>query len=136
MLLTNNRDHIMNFAIKEETATTVTSPNPLGSYLNAKERSNDAYKLHRKLFDSNSHLDRVEKVCEILQNFFGRPASYFTYRGLGGRKPFENIKMEQVGHILSRTPIAKKNEKLYGPLQALGNVQVISKNGHLIVRVY
>jgi hypothetical protein len=64
--------------------------------------------------------------------------THLTYRGLGkqAKKPFENIKVEQIGHVLSRTPIARKNENLYTPLFAIGNVDVVSKNGHLIVRVY
>jgi hypothetical protein len=37
---------------------------------------------------------------------------------------------------LNRMPSAVKQKELYGPLNDLGNVDVISKNGHLIVRVY
>ena len=122
--------------IKEETVNSVKSPNPFGSYLDAQERSKEAYNAHRSLFDTDQHVDRVEQVCQILENFFGFPVSYLTYRGLGTRKPFESIKMNQVGHILSKRSITVKNENLYKPLLALGNVEVKSKNGHLTVNVY
>lgn len=126
----------MKTLIAEDTVNTTKSCNPLGSFLDARDRSKQAFEQHRNKFDSAKHIDRVVEVCSIMEKFFGRPVSYLTYRGIGTRKPFENIKMEQVGHILSRTPAAKKNENLYAPLQALGDVEVISKNGHLYVRVY
>lgn len=122
--------------IKEETVNSVKSPNPLGSYLDAQERSKEAYEAHRSMFDTDQHVDRVEQVCQILEDFFGFPVSYLTYRGIGTRKPFESIKMNQVGHILSKRSIADKNAKLYQPLMNLGNIKVVSKNGHLTVQVY
>jgi hypothetical protein len=128
----------MQTIVREETTNTTRSCNPLGSLLDARDKSDRAYLLHHKKFNSPAHIDRVVAVCQILENFFNCKVTYLTYRGLGkfAKKPFENIKMEQVGHILSRTPVARKNENLYGPLMALGNVEVVSKNGHLIVRVY
>jgi hypothetical protein len=126
----------MHTLVKEETVNTTKSCNPLGSFLDAQERSKQAFKQHKNKFDTNQHVDRVVQVCNILEKFFGRPVTYLTYRGIGTRKPFENIKMEQVGHILSRTPTNVKNDNLYAPLLALGNVEVLSKNGHLTVRVY
>jgi hypothetical protein len=122
--------------IVEEHETNTVSPNPLGSYLNAKERSSEAFEKHMKLFDSEAHLDRVAAVCDILEGFFGCPPSYLTYRGLGSRRPFENIKVEQCGHVLRRERTAVKEDKLYNPLKALGNIEVVSKNGHFSVRVY
>lgn len=128
----------MQTLIHEDTANTTRSCNPMGSAINAADRSEQAFLKHHKKFYSKTHIDRTAAICVILEKFFGCPASHLTYRGLGrqAKRPFENIKMTQVGHILSRTPTAIKNQNLYGPLQALGNVEVISKNGHLIVRNY
>lgn len=128
----------MQALVREDTLNTVRSCNPMGSLLDARDKSDQAFRLHHKKFNSTQHIDRVVAVCKILERFFNCKVTYLTYRGLGkyAKKPFENIKMEQVGHILSRTPTARKNENLYAPLQALGDVEVISKNGHLIVRVY
>lgn len=128
----------MQALVREDTLNTVRSCNPLGSLLDARDKSDQAFRLHHKKFNSPKHIDRVVAVCQILERFFNCKVTYLTYRGLGkfAKKPFENIKMEQVGHILSRTPTARKNENLYAPLQALGDVEVVSKNGHLIVRVY
>lgn len=125
-----------NTLINEDTSTTVRSSNPLGSYLDARERSKTAYDAHKTLFDTDAHIDRVAAVCEILERFFGHPPSYLTYRGLGTRRPFENIKVANVGHILSRISADRKNDELYKPLLALGNVTPVSKNGHLTIRVY
>lgn len=128
----------MRSLIAEDTVTTTRSCNPLGSLLDARDKSDQAFLLHHKKFNSAKHIDRVVAVCQILQRFFNCNVTYLTYRGLGkyAKKPFENVKMEQVGHILSRTPVAVKNANLYAPIAALGDVEIISKNGHLIVRVY
>ena len=128
----------MQALIAEDTVTRTRSCNPMGAALNADARSEQAFLKHHKKFNSTNHIDRTAAICIILEKFFGHPANHFTYRGLGrqAKRPFENIKMTQVGHILSRTPNVIKNQNLYQPLQALGNVEVISKNGHLIVRNY
>lgn len=122
--------------INEETSNSFRSNNPLGSYLDANNRSQRAYDAHKSLFDSNEHVDRVVAVTEIVTKFFGHPPSYFTYRGLGTRRPFESIKVANVGHVLSRHKIEKKNAELYAPLLAIDGVKVISKNGHLTIHVY
>jgi hypothetical protein len=128
----------MQTLINEDTVNATRSCNPLGSLLDARDKSDQAFRRHHKKFNSPKHIDRVVAVCQIMEKFFNCKVTYLTYRGLGkfAKKPFENIKMEQVGHILSRTPNVIKNQNLYSPLQALGDVEVISKNGHLIVRVY
>lgn len=122
--------------INEETSNSTRSYNPLGSYLDANNRSQAAFEAHKALFDSDEHVDRVAKVADIITAFFGHPPHYFTYRGLGTRRPFESIKVANVGYILGRMRAEKKNAELYGPLLAMDGVQVISKNGHLTVRVY
>lgn len=122
--------------ISEDTTNSIRSSNPVGSYLDAMSRDKQARQIHRKLFDTDRHVDRVVGACDILKAFFGSSPNYITARGLGGRKPFESIKYEHVGRKLSRTPIYKKNKELYAPLLAMGDVEVISRNGHLTVRVY
>lgn len=122
--------------ISEDTVNRTRSCNPTGSYIDARERSKEAYINHKALFNSIPHLDRVQAVSTIVENFFGHPPTYYTYRGIGSRKPFESIKVEQVGHVLSKRSVAVKNSDLYGPLLALGNVKVSSKNGHLLIKVY
>jgi len=121
--------------IQEDANPTVTSPNPLGSYLDAKERDRAARAALKDLFDTDEHVDRVVAVGAIIKRFFDRYPSYHTAR-TGRNRPFENVKIADVGAVLSRKPAAVKQAELYGPLAALGNVDVISKNGHLIVRVY
>lgn len=124
--------------VTEDTVNTTRSCNPLGSALNAQDRSDQAFLKHHKKFNSTQHIDRIATVCSILENFFNCKVTYLTYRGLGksAKKPFENVKIEQVGHILNRKSTAVKNDNLYAPLLALGDVEIVSKNGHLIVRVY
>lgn len=128
----------MNTLVYEDTVNTTRSCNPRGSLLNALDRSEQAFLKHHKKFNSKTHIDRVARVCDILENFFNFKVTYLTYRGLGkfAKKPFENVKIEQVGHILNRRTTKVKNDDLYAPLLALGNIEVVSKNGHLIVRVY
>lgn len=124
-----------NMLIKEDTVTHTRSGNPLGSYIDARERAKMAMELHQDFFNDPTHLDRVADVISIMRNFFGRGPDYITPRGIN-RKPFEAVKIQEVGHILSRTKLDVKNERLYAPLLAIGNVEVISKNGHLTVRVF
>lgn len=122
--------------VKEETSNSYRSQNPLGSYLDANNRSQQAFELHKSLFDSDEHVDRVVAVNDIITKFFGHPPHYRTYRGLGSRRPFESVKVANVGHILSRISIERKNAELYAPLLAMEGVKVISKNGHLTIHVY
>jgi hypothetical protein len=121
--------------IREEANPTNTSPNPLGSYLDAKERDRAARATLKDLLDTDEHVDRVVAVGAIIKRFFDRYPSYHTARPNRG-KPFEGVKIADVGAMLSRKPTEVKQAELYGPLEALGNVDVISKNGHLMVRVY
>jgi hypothetical protein len=121
--------------VKEETSTTVKSHNPLFAYIDASNRGKQALEAHSDFFESDEHVDRLEAVANIFKDFFGRLPSYYTPRGLG-RKPFEAVKIDDVGRILSRTKMDVKIERLYKPLLELKNTEVISKNGHLIVRVY
>jgi hypothetical protein len=92
--------------------------------------------MHKSLFDTDKHVKRVEAVANIIQSFFGHPPHYYTYRGRGNRTPFESIKVANVGHILSKISVEKKNAELYGPLLAMQGVKPISKNGHFTVKVY
>ena len=121
--------------IIQEDATTVKSSNPLGSYLDAQERDAAARAALKNVFDTDAHVDRIVAVGDIIKRFFDRYPSYYTAR-FGRSKPFENVKISDVGMTLNRMPAAVKQKELYGPLNDLGNVDVISKNGHLIVRVY
>ena len=121
--------------VNEDTVTSSKTANPLGAYLNAKERGEAAMDLHRDFFESDEHMDRLEAVAEIIKNFFGRSPSYYTPRGIG-RKPFESVKVSDCGWFLSRKSVQEKSEKLYEPLDALGDIDFKSKNGHLIVRVF
>lgn len=122
-------------SIKEETTTTRTG-NGLGSYLNAVYRGEEAKDVHPGFFDSDEHLDRLDAVTDILRSFFGRNPDYFTPRGLGGRKPFETVKMADVGRFLNKKSKEEKSQYLYEPLMALGNIKVKSTNGHILVSVY
>lgn len=128
--------------VNEELTNTTRSCNPLGSYLDASSRSEQAYKLHKKRFDNPKHIDRVVEVHEILRNFFGYYPEYKNYRGIGkqAKKPFETIKMNNVGYLLRKKTTNEKNTLLYGPLIAAGGteekVTVKSQNGHVIVHIY
>jgi len=126
----------MNTLVKEDTKTVRTSSNPLGSYIDAKARGKIALAQHEAFFHSDAHLDRLDAVCGILKSFFGQAPSYITPRGVNRKRPFENVKMNEVGWFLNRFKAEEKNERLYAPLLALDNVEVISKNGHLTVRIF
>lgn len=121
--------------VNEDNRTTYRAVNALGAYVDATNRGKIAMKQHNRFFNSNNHLDRIEAVTSIIKKFFNRYPDYTTPRGINGR-PFEAIKISDVGRVLSRTPISVKNNELYAPLLALGNIDVKSKNGHLIVRIY
>jgi hypothetical protein len=121
--------------IIQEDTTTVKSSNPYGSYLDAEARDKAARIALKNVFDTDAHVDRIVAVGDIIKRFFDRYPSYYTAR-FGRSKPFENVKISDVGMTLNRMPSAVKQKELYGPLNDLGNVDVISKNGHLIVRVY
>lgn len=122
-------------SIKEETTTTRTG-NGLSTYLNAVYRGREAIEEHPNFFNSDEHLDRLDAVVGILKSFFGRNPDYYTPRGLGGRRPFETVKMADVGRFLNKKTKEEKSQYLYEPLLALGNVKVKSTNGHILVSVY
>jgi hypothetical protein len=123
---------------KEDSVTTRTASNALGAYLNAMQRDREAVEKHSELFKDPVHEARVNDVCDLLEEFFERNVDYITARGLGNRNnfPFDAIKMESVGAKLSRMAKQHKWDKLYGPLAAIGDLDVVSDNGHLTVRVY
>lgn len=122
--------------VQEDLNNTRKMGNGLGAYLNATYRSEEAGEKHHKLFDTDAHIDRINAVSDIIKDFFGHRPNYYTKRGLGSRTPFEAVKVSDAGIKLRRTSLADKNAKLYGPLLALGKVEVKVDNGHLIVRVY
>ncbi len=128
----------MSVLTKEDPNTTRTAPNPLGAYINAIWRDKQAVEKHSELFKDPVHEARVGDVCDILEEFFDRTVDYITARGLGAKTnfPFDAIKMESVGAKLSRMSKQHKWDKLYAPLAAIGDLDVVSDNGHLTVRVY
>ena len=121
---------------KEDTVVARTAPNALGAYLNAKYRDAEAVAQHKDFFDSPAHKKRINKVCDILEEFFERSVDYITARGLNRNLAFDNVKMQAVGPQLSKINKQKKWDNLYAPLMEIGDVDVISANGHLLVRVY
>jgi hypothetical protein len=126
----------MSTAVVEETETTRRSANPIGAYLNAKERGDMAMAQHEDFFNDPEHVDRLAAVGTVLHDFFGRHPDYITPRGINRRRPFDNVKMNNVGWFLNRFSTADKQTRLYDRLSAIGNVEAISKNGHFWVRVY
>ena len=122
--------------VKEDLNTTHTVQNSLDAYLNAIYRSNEAASQHKDFFDTDTHVDRVCAVSDIIKDFFGQRPDYYTKRGLNRKRPFEAIKVCDAQFALKRAKLEEKNAKLYGPLLALGNVEVNVDNGHLIVRVF
>ena len=122
--------------VQEDLTNARKMGNGLGAYLNANYRSEEANEKHGKLFDTDTHVERVCAVSDIIKDFFGHRPNYYTKRGLGNRTPFEAVKVCDAHLKLKRTTLDEKNAKLYGPLLALGNVDVKVDNGHLIVRVF
>lgn len=122
--------------VQEDLNTTHTVQNSLGAYLDAIYRGNEAAGQHKEFFDTDTHVDRVCAVSDIIKDFFGHRPDYYTKRGLNRKKPFEAVKVCDAQFALKRAKLAEKNAKLYGPLLALGNIEVNVDNGHLIVRVY
>lgn len=121
--------------VQEETTTTSRAANATGAYLNARERDQVASVKHRNVFESDEHLDRLVEVCDRLKAFFGSNPSYITRRGLGSRKPFEAVKMADVGRYLSKIPQSVK-QNFYKSLFDMGGIEITGKNGHLIVRIF
>lgn len=121
--------------VTEDTVTTRRVGNPLGAYLDAKYRGQEATSAYPTFFRGDAHLDRMDAVAGIVRNFFGCSPSYTTPR-FGRGKPFESVKVEAAGYRIARTSREDKQNKLYGPLEALGNVTYKVTNGHLIIRVY
>lgn len=119
--------------ISEDLNNSITASNALGAWIDANRRSKEAAR--SGCFNTDEHVDRIVQVGDIVKDFFGSYPDYHTKRANGGR-PFETVKVANCGHILSRRKVQEKNEKLYGPLLDLGNVDVKSKNGHLLIRVF
>ena len=122
--------------VAEDTEVHTYASNPTAAYLDAKERAEMAFNKHKDFFESDEHLDRLEAVIEILKKFFNQLPSYITPRGLGSQRPFEAVKMQDVGYILRRKSADVKWNELYKPLLDVDKVKVDPKNGHLIVRIY
>lgn len=125
----------MTTLVNEDLTIAYVSSNPRGSWLDATERDRNARKSNPKFFNNTAHLDRICAVRDIIYNFFKRNPNYMTARGFG-RRPFETVKILDVGPFLNKKSSNEKNEQLYQPLLNLGNVEVISKHGHLTVRIY
>lgn len=121
--------------VVEDTVTTRKMGNALGAYIDAKRRGDDAVKKNAEFFESDTHLDRLGAVADIIKNFFGCLPSYYTPR-YGHSRPFEAVKVEAAGYRIARTSSKDKQAKLYGPLENLGDVSFKVSNGHLIIRVY
>jgi hypothetical protein len=120
----------------EDSTSTRRATNPLGAYLNACYRSIDAEIQHAEFFDSAEHTARLDSVKSTLRKFFGKDVDYVTARGLNRSLPFHNVKMGDVGTKLSKMSKDAKWKNLYAPLLAFGDVDVLSTNGHLLVRIY
>jgi hypothetical protein len=119
----------------EETDTKNRASNPVGAYLDAKQRGEEALQWNADFFAGEEHIDRLNKVADIVKSFFGRFPSYYTPRNNKG-KPFESVKVADVGRFLSKKTKEDKSKYLYEPLLLLGNIDVKSKNGHLLIRVF
>lgn len=122
--------------VNEDLVTRTHSANARAAYFDAQERGERARDQHVDFFESDEHLDRLETVLAITKEFFGRNPDYITARGLNRNRPFEAVKYADVGRHLTKTPVRVKNETLYGPLLDMGGVEVHSKNGHLVIRVF
>jgi hypothetical protein len=121
--------------INEDNTNTNRTANPLGAWLNAQERSKAAEEAHADVFDTDEHVDRVAQVGEIVKAFFGQYPNYHTKRANRG-KPFESVKVSDCGYTLRKASTEDKNTRLYKPLMDMGNVDVKSTNGHLLIRVF
>lgn len=122
--------------MQEETTTTRTyQGTPLYAYIDASTRSKSAQEEYPEFFENDDHLDRIDKVTKVIEDFFNCKPSYITSRSNRGN-PFDSVKVEAAGYKIARTPSKEKQEKLYGPLSAIGSVTYKVTNGHLIVRVY
>ena len=122
--------------VKEDTTNSVKSVVPWAAYNDARERDELAYARHAKFFDSAQHNQRMDAVETILREFFKRDPNYVTCRGMGRQRPFETVKYNQVGWYLNSRSTKDKNELLYAPLIALGDVEPVSRNGHFTVKVF
>lgn len=125
----------MSTLVYEDLSTTCTATDALMAWLDANERDQEAARTYGDRFNTDEHVDRIVKVGEIIKDFFSKHPNYYTKRANRGR-PFETVKLADCGRMLSRCKPQEKNEKLYKPLLDLGNVDVKTKNGHLLVRVY
>jgi hypothetical protein len=131
----SNEGYYTMIIINEDTDNKVRASNPLGAAIDAQRRGLEALEKDNDFFASESHMDRLDAVATIVKGFFGRFPDFYTPRS-NKNKPFENVKVSDVGRFLNKKTREEKSERLYAPLVALGNVDVKSTNGHILIRVY
>lgn len=110
--------------------------NRQGAYLNARARSDAAFKRHFNFFSDPAHLTRVDATIAIVNAFFKvRGTMYVNSREGRNGKPFTAIKLAK-----PQWPVVKPAEKqsaFIDPLMKLGVERVFSpQTNSWIFRVY
>jgi len=132
-MLDENTDTIKYYKTKS-----INFVNPLNAYIDATHRNEMAYDKNPDFFNSTEHRIRVEKVSEILTEFFKRKPNYINKRGIGSysENPFEVLKISDIIDMFQLISDEKKKTELFDPIKSLGNVKIIFTTRHLLVRVY
>lgn len=122
--------------MQEETVIThQRAYNPKSAAIDAQLRSAEALKVHKKKFNNPVHKETVEKVLDIVKDFFTVNAGVYVNHRFGHNKPFTVVKVASC-----RWPTVSKkvaDDKYREPLASLGIVPVFSKNTNsYLYRVY
>ena len=99
----------------------------IGAYLDAKFRSIAAIEKYPRFFNNPKHLEKVDKVKSIVENFFRiKKGVYVNQRGNGG-KPMTAIKVADPIFPNSLSHY-EKQRLYYKPLEEMG-VEVVYAKG-------
>jgi hypothetical protein len=106
--------------LKEETISVRKATCPWIAKADSKQRSAEAKELYPHLFENPVHIERIDSVVSILENFFKmNKGIYINHRANAGKKSFTTVKI--ASPIFPNNLNKEQKEKLYyEPLKKLG----------------
>jgi len=110
---------------------TQESTNPLGAFLNARDRSDDALDARPDFFDV-AHMARVDAVKAIVNKFFKAKQGVYVNHRLNRNKPFSVVKVAHPD--FPRVSFSEKDRVYRNPLLALG-CEIKTTNTGVVIRV-
>jgi hypothetical protein len=108
------------------------SINRLGAWLDAKDKNAEAIRTYPDFVTKSDHLDKINRVKQILERFFNDPDIYINHRINRGR-PFTAIKVNHPYFNSERQRTART--ELRAPIDRIAGTERVSTDQGYIVRI-